>query len=462
MTELFAERALLADGWARDVLITWDEGGHITGLRPGADPGRAPRAPGPILPGMTNLHGHAFQRAMAGRAETRGPSHAGEDSFWTWRETMYDLALALQPEDARIIARHLAIECLKRGYTALCEFHYLHHDTDGHAYADPAEMSLATVGGLRESGIAVTHLPVLYARGGFGEAPLGDRQRRFHTTPETILEIVRRTAARHGTDPLVRVGLAPHSLRAAPVEMIAEAVDGLDDIDDAAPIHIHVAEQEKEVADCLATHGARPVSWLLDRVAVDGRWCLVHATHLDGSETRALAARGAVAGLCPTTEANLGDGLFPLLPYREAGGAIGIGSDSHVSRDPARELALLEYGIRLTERRRNRATDMDTPSVGGTLWRAAAAGGAQAAGADAGAIALGRRADLIALDGAHPDITERDGDAILDGWIFAADETPVDSVWVAGRWVVGEGRHALEGEAATAYRRCLARLFAAA
>lgn len=461
MTDLFADQALLPDGWARNVRMSWDEAGHLTAVRAGADPAGAARAAGPVVPGMVNLHGHAFQRAMAGRAEARGPAAAGDDSFWTWRETMYRLALSLTPDDARIVARHLAIECLRRGYTAQCEFHYLHHAPDGRPYDDPATMSRATVEGLRAAGLAVTHLPVLYAHGGFGAAPLGDDQRRFRTDPDSVLTIAAATARAFADDPQVRVGLAPHSLRAAPIPMIREAVAGLATIAPDAPIHIHVAEQEKEVADCQAAHGARPVALLLAEAGVDRRWCLVHATHVDAGEVDGMARTGAVAGLCPTTEANLGDGLFPLRAYIEAGGALGIGSDSHVCRDPARELALLEYGVRLTERRRVRAAHAARPSVGGTLWRAATAGGARAAGLDTGQIEVGRRADLIALAADHPDIAGRTGDAILDGWLFAADDTPVETVWVTGRPVIREGRHADADAAAADYRACLDRLFAA-
>ncbi len=460
MTELFASVALLSDGWARDVLLRWDGDGYLTEVTVGADPGRVTHAPGPVVPAMTNLHSHAFQRAMAGRAEFRGHGAKGaEDSFWTWREAMYRLALTVTPEDLRTIARQLAVECLKRGYGAICEFHYLHRDPSGEAYDDPAEMSTACLTGLQEAGIAATHLPVLYARGGFGDTPLGAEQRRFAGTPDEMLEIVSRLAKRHAADREVAVGLAPHSLRAAPVEMIREAVAGLDAIDGSAPIHIHIAEQEKEVADCHAATGRRPVELLLDEVGPDGRWCLVHATHLDEDEVARLAASGAVAGLCPTTEANLGDGLFPLGPYLAAGGHLGIGSDSQVGRDPARELALLEYGVRLTDRRRNRAANRETPSVGGMLWRKAAEGGARAAGRTSGRIAVGYKADLVALDDQHADIVGRSDDQILDGWIFAADASPVEDVWVAGTQVVSEGRHALEVEAAAAYRRCLARLF---
>eukprot|EP00752_Nemacystus_decipiens_P000502 g502.t1 len=463
MTELFADRALLPDGWAADVMLRWDGAGRLIEVTPdaGAIANGTPRAPGPVVPGMTNLHSHSFQRAMAGRAETRGdPARTGGDeSFWTWREAMYRLALRLEPDDAAVIARHLAVECLVRGYTGICEFHYLHRDPKGAAYDDPATMSLAVVSGLREAGIAVTHLPVLYSRGGFDDAPLDPRQMRFKGSPKSMLAVVERVRDAFAGDPGVRVGLAPHSVRAAPPKAIAEAVRALAKLDETAPIHIHIAEQEKEVADCLAATGHRPVTLLSETVGIDARWCLVHATHLDAAEIALMAQSGAVAGLCPMTEANLGDGLFPITAYLEAGGRLGVGSDSHVSRDPTRELALLEYGVRLIEKRRNRLASPESPSVGGTLWPLAAAGGGQAAGRKTGRIEVGAAADLVALDREHPDIAERQGDQVLDGWLFAADSNPVEDVYVGGVRVVAESHHAHQVEARTAYRRLLARLY---
>lgn len=454
MTELFAETALLPGGWAQDVRIAWDEAGWITTVETGVKR-QGPVATGPVLPGLTNLHSHSFQRAMAGRAERFG---SPDDSFWTWREVMYGLALRLGPEEMATVARHLAIECLKGGYTGICEFHYVHRDPDGRTYDDPAILSRSVVDAYRRSGISVTHLPVLYATGGFEGTPLGDRQRRFRSDPELVLAVGAAVRKDRPDDPDLGIGIAPHSLRAAPVDMIVEAVTGLHDIDRRAPVHIHIAEQIKEVADCEAATGRRPVAYLFDELAngpPDDRWCLIHATHLDATETGLIAGSGAVAGLCPVTEANLGDGLFPIADFRALGGTWGIGSDSHAARDAAEELRLLEYGQRLTTLRRNIVADRENPSVGGTLWREAAKGGARASGRDTGRIAAGARADLIVLDGAVPDLAGCDGDDILDAYIFAGVQGMVRDVHVGGREVLTDGRHAEEQEAAAAFRDLL-------
>ncbi|HET7358834.1 MAG TPA: formimidoylglutamate deiminase, partial [Rhodanobacteraceae bacterium] len=332
--------------------------------RDGETPGRW------VLPGMPNLHSHAFQRAMAGLAERRGQ---GDDSFWSWRETMYAFAAALGPDDLQAIAAQLYVEMLKAGYTQVCEFHYLHHQPDGTPYADPAAMSLALVEAAREAGIGLTLLPVLYMRGGFDGRPLSPRQRRFGHDVDGFMALFERLRALH--EPMLRVGIALHSLRAVPEAAMREVLDAV--AGTGCPIHIHVAEQIGEVQDCLAVHNARPVEWLLDHAPVDARWCLVHATHLTDDELRRAAASGAVAGLCPTTEANLGDGLFPLAAWLDAGGTLGIGSDSHISVSPVEELRWLEYGQRLASRHRNVAARGAGKSVGETLWTAALAGGAQ-------------------------------------------------------------------------------------
>jgi formimidoylglutamate deiminase len=451
---LVAARALLDGGWGRDVLIEVDDAGFVTAARPGAAAGTAERVAGPVVPGMPNLHSHAFQRAMAGLAERRGAD--GRDSFWTWRDTMYRFVQRLTPEDAAGIAAHLYIELLKHGYTAVAEFQYVHNAPDGGAYAEPATMSLAHVRAAQEAGIALTLLPVLYAHGGFGGVPLGPLQARFGGTAESVLRTVERLRAER--DPGLTVGAAAHSLRAVSPSLLAALDQGLARIDPQAPLHVHVAEQAREVDDCVAWSGRRPVAWLLDHADIGPRWCLVHCTHLDDAELAGLAASGAIAGLCPTTEANLGDGLFRFAEFHAAGGRFGIGSDSQVSRDPAEELRWLEYGQRLARRERNVAASDARPSVGGTLWCAAAAGGAQALGVVAGAIAPGRRADLVVLDGAHPDLVDRSGDAILDAFLFAGGPTMVRDVMVGGRWVVRDGRHPNAEAAQRAFRAAGARL----
>jgi formimidoylglutamate deiminase len=453
---LFAARALLPDGWASDVLLEIDATGTLTGVLPAASAGAAERAAGPVLPGMPNLHSHAFQRAMAGLAERRGA--AGRDSFWTWRETMYRFVARIEPDDAEAIAALLYVELLEAGYTSVAEFQYVHNARGGAPYADPAEMSRAHVRAARAAGIALTLLPVLYAHGGFGGAPLGPAQARFAGTPESLLDIVRRLRAE--ADPDLRIGAAAHSLRAVTPDELAALVAGITALDPTAPIHVHTAEQVKEVDDCRAWSGQAPVAWLLDHAAPDERWCLVHCTHLEDGELARLAASGAVVGLCPTTEANLGDGIFRALEFASAGGRWGIGSDSHVSRDPAEELRLLEYAQRLTRRERNVLASPERASVGGTLWDAAARGGAQALGRSAGVLAPGARADFVVLDGNHVDLAGREGDATLGALVFGGGRGVVHDVMVGGRWVVREGRHPAREEVAARYRKRVERLLA--
>jgi formimidoylglutamate deiminase len=400
---------------------------------------------------MVNLHSHAFQRAMAGLAEHR---RAEADSFWTWRETMYCFVAQVTPDDLEVIAAQLYLEMLKAGYTTVAEFHYLHHAPDGAPYGERAVMSKAILAAAQSTGIGLTHLPVLYAAGGFGGAAAGEGQRRFLNDVDGLFEIVRAVAT---DDRQFRVGLALHSLRAVPPRMLEGALSALDAFDDTAPIHIHIAEQRREVDECLAWSGKRPVDWLLDAAAVDARWCLVHATHLSDGEVGRLAASGAVAGLCPTTEANLGDGLFPLRAYLDNGGYFGIGSDSHVSTSPVEELRWLEYGQRLVSGERNVAGAPDA-STGQLLYEAALSGGAQAAGRPTGAIAAGRRADLVVLDGDHPILAGSGAERALDSYMFSGNATPVRDVMVGGRWVVRGGRHDDEARIENAYRAAVRQL----
>ncbi len=433
-----------------------------------------------VLPGMPNLHSHAFQRAMAGLAERsalddergygrplldsrdHGRSHG--DSFWTWRETMYAFAGCVGPDELRAIAAQLYVEMLKAGYTQVCEFHYLHHQPDGKPHADPATMSLALIEAAHEAGIGLTLLPVLYMTGGFDGRPLSERQRRFGFEVDTFLRLIEQL--RKMENSTLRVGVALHSLRAVPeAAMCAVLESGLID---AAPIHIHIAEQIGEVQDCLALRNARPVEWLLDHAPVDPRWCLVHATHMTPTETRRLAETGAVAGLCPTTEANLGDGLFPLRAYLDAGGVFGIGSDSHISISPVEELRWLEYGQRLTTHHRNIAVSEATNSVGETLWGDALFGGAQAAGVDIGVIEAGdaqnpataSRADLLVLDHTAPLLAARDAAKVLDTFLFAGNVSLVRHVMVNGEWVVRDFRHRDEERIAARYRDAVEKLAA--
>jgi formimidoylglutamate deiminase len=435
-----------SDGWQQAATFGVD-GGRVV---------RAADAAGEVLgdwvlPGMPNLHSHAFQRAMAGLAERRGRA---DDSFWNWRETMYACAAAIGPDALQAIAAQLYVEMLKAGYTQVCEFHYLHQQPDGTPYAQPEIMSLALIEAAREAGIALTLLPVLYMSGGFDGRALSARQRRFGHTVDSYLQLLE-TLRRHESGDL-RVGIALHSLRAVP----EHAMRGVLASDDAkeAPIHIHIAEQIGEVQDCLALRGARPVEWLFDHADVDARWCLVHATHLTAAETTQLARSGAVAGLCPTTEANLGDGLFPLAAYQDAGGTLGIGSDSHISISPVEELRWLEYGQRLVTRHRNVAARHEGDSVGETLWRAALRGGAQASGLPTGELRDGARADLIVLDESSPLLAARDARSVLDGFLFAGNTPLVRHVMTGGRWQVRDFVHRDQDRIAARYREVVSRL----
>jgi formimidoylglutamate deiminase len=448
MSIYFAERALLPGGWAQAVRLEVLDG-QLKSVRANASADGAEQLNGPLLPGMPNLHSHAFQRAMAGLAEVAGNPN---DSFWTWRELMYRLVGRITPEQLGVIARQLYIEMLKAGYTSVAEFHYVHHDPAGHAYADPAELALRISRAAADAGIGLTLLPVLYSHAGFGGQAPNPGQRRFINSTEQYLRLQTRLQAALADQPTQRLGLCFHSLRAVTPEQMAEvlAASGAD-----CPVHIHIAEQQKEVDDCLAWSGARPVQWLLDHAPVDARWCLVHATHVDPGEVRAMAASGAVAGLCLTTEANLGDGIFPAGDYLAQGGRWGIGSDSHVSVSVVEELRWLEYGQRLRDQRRNRLHSTQQPRVGRTLFDGALAGGTQALGQDVGALAVGQRADWLVLDGQDPYLATAQDDAILNRWLFAGSDRQVKDVMVNGQWVIRDGHHRAERESALAFAEVL-------
>jgi len=457
MGKFFFDNALLPDGWARDVAIETDAAGRITGVAPNAKTKDA--SDGAIaLPGVSNLHSHAFQRAMAGLGERRGDGN-GDDDFWSWREAMYHFVTRLTPEDNRAIATELYVEMLEAGYTGVAEFHYLHHQPDGAPYSHPGEMADSIFEAACEAGLALTLLPVLYAQGGFGGAPLGGGQKRFHHDTESFLKLVRYCREKaHGENDVV-VGMAPHSLRAVGPDMIKAVVEGCPD----GPVHIHIAEQTKEVDDCIAwsgAAGARPVEWLLDHMDVDGRWCLVHATHMTSAETRRLAKSGAVAGLCPTTEANLGDGVFNGVEYFAAGGAWGVGTDSHIRIDLAEELRMLEVSQRLRDRRRLRLAPPGG-SNGRRLYTEAAKGGAQALARNAGVIAPGACFDIVALDATHPVLAGKSGDQWFDSWIFAGGKSCVSDVWVSGRHLVRGGAHIGRDAARRGFAAAMARLMAA-
>jgi formimidoylglutamate deiminase len=454
MSVLFARHALLADGWRRDVWLEWDAAGDL--LRTDAD--SAPQVVGQqgvqhadyVLPGMVNLHSHAFQRALGGLTEKASEDR---DSFWTWRELMYRFANRITPEQMEAVAAQLYAECLRHGYTAVCEFHYVQRDPSGACYAQPAETAQRIAAAARQAGTGLTLLPVLYAYAGFNDAPLKPEQRRFRTDPATVLRIVDSLAPLRG--PQLEVGAAPHSLRAVSMGQLRELAQALPA---GRPLHIHVAEQQLEVQQCLEATGRRPVEWLLEQAAVDARWCLVHATHLAEDEVAALAASGAVAGLCPTTEANLGDGLFPLAPYIAAGGRFGIGSDSHVSQSPVEELRWLEYGQRLAGQRRNVAATSGERDVATFLWQNALLGGARAAGRRVGSLSPGRRADLLVLDGAHPNLDGLEAADVLGRFLFCGNDNLVRDVLVGGQWVVRNGCHLAQDAIAQRYRTALRQL----
>lgn len=390
-----------------------------------------------IVPGIANLHSHAFQRAMAGMAERQtNPA----DSFWTWRETMYRFAARFTPEALYAVAAQLYVEMLEAGYTSVCEFHYLHHAPDGRPYADRAAMSRALIAAARDTGIRMTLLPVLYMTGGFDERPLGERQRRFGHEVDAYLRLL--DTLRVEQDATLRVGCCLHSLRAVPPAPMREVLAALPG---DSRVHVHIAEQVAEVEDCVAVRGARPVRWLLDNAAVDERWTLVHATHLDDGEVQGIARSGATVAICTTTEANLGDGLFPLRDYLDAGGHWGVGSDSHISVSPVEELRWLEYGQRLATRRRNIAVSVGadgSDSVGETLLRGVAASAARSTGFAAAELA----GDRLVLDRDAPIFAgATDGDYV-DRWLFSGNRNLVREVFVAGERVVADGRHR-DGEA---------------
>ncbi|MHB1205808.1 MAG: formimidoylglutamate deiminase [Rhodospirillaceae bacterium] len=432
MTTLHAEQALIQGGWRNGVRVTLADG-RIGAVETGVAPQPGDERHAVLLPAMPNLHSHAFQRAMAGLAERR---HTGNDTFWSWRDLMYRLALSMTPAQVQAVAAQAYIEMLESGFSRVGEFHYLHHDVDGRPYGDIAEMAAAVAGAASDTGIGLTLLPVFYAHSSFGGAPPNDGQRRFINSVDRYADLL--DGCRRAVKPLPHaiVGVAPHSLRAVTPEELT-AVTGLAP---ASPIHIHIAEQMREVEDSIAWSGQRPIDWLLDHAPVSGRWCLVHATHMTEAETTRTAASRAVVGLCPITEANLGDGVFNAPTFTAAGGRYGIGSDSNVQIGVADELRLLEYSQRLARHGRN---VMARPggSTGRALFDDAIQGGARAVGTEPLGLAVGGAGDMIALNTRHAAFAGAKEDALLDAWIFSAGNTGVDCVWVNGEKVVAGGRH---------------------
>lgn len=453
MPTIFARQALLPDGWRTDVRVTVD-GGRIATVTVGAKPVQSDAQVDTLLPAVPNLHSHTFQRAMAGMTERRGSS---ADSFWTWRDLMYRFVTHLTPADVEAIAAFAFMEMQEQGFGACAEFHYLHHGRDGSPYASASEMSQRIMAAADATGIGLTLLPVLYSYGGLNGEALAGGQLRFGNGFDAYARL-------HGDAALAMrktlpddavMGVAPHSLRAVSVADLKR----LGEIGGDGPIHIHIAEQVKEVDDVVAAHGARPVAWLLQNVDVTRGWCLVHATHMTETEVLDVARSGAVAGLCPVTEANLGDGIFDGAAFLAAGGVFGVGTDSNVRISVSGELSLLEYSQRLKQRQRNVLAGGEG-STGLALYKGACAGGAQALGRDCGAIAVGMWADLVAIDAGAPAFAALRPEQFVDGWIFAGGDGVVTDLWSAGRHCVRDGQHIRRDMIAERYRETVKRLVA--
>jgi formimidoylglutamate deiminase len=443
MAGIFARKALLTDGWAENVRIATSAGRiDVVDVDSRARDGDVDA--GIVIPGLANAHSHAFQRVLAGYTEHRGPR--GRDNFWSWRSRMYALAERVDADALRAIATQLYTEMVATGYTAVAEFHYLHSEPGEPAPSETMFEALAAAAA--DSGIRLTYVPVLYERAGFGQVAPTPEQQRFTLTVDAFTEHYERVRAREHA--LVSTGIGVHSLRAVSPASLATVADVA--ARDGVPMHIHIAEQQKEVEDCIDALGARPVEWLLANHDVDGHWCLVHATHIDDDELEAIARAGAIVCLCPSTEANLGDGLFPLQAFLEHEGRIAIGSDSHVSVNPFEELRWLEYGQRLVTRQRNIAA-VHRAETGRSLFEAALAGGAGACGTGSGRIEEGSNADLVVLDDDSPMLVGHSTRSLLDALVFSGFSLPIDRVMVGGEWLVAEGRHQNEAAAGKAFAR---------
>jgi formimidoylglutamate deiminase len=446
-SKLWFREALLSDGWAQDVRLTV-AGGTITDIETGVTPDADDDCHTIALPGMPNLHSHAFQRAIAGLTERRG---IGEDSFWSWRERMYRFTAKVDPVGFTAIAALAYMEMLEAGFTRVGEFHYLHHNADGTAYEDPAEMSGAICAAADMTGIGLTLLPVFYAHGGFGMPPK-EGQKRFVTSPDSYARLMEGARRHVGALPDGKVGIAPHSLRAVNQEELKAILP----LAQGGPIHMHIAEQVEEVGACAVVYGRRPVEWLLKNFKIGSNWCLIHATHVTEAETARLARSGAVVGLCPVTEANLGDGLFPAVDYLGKGGSWGIGTDSNVCIGLGEELRVLEYGQRLWHRARNVLAEPGQ-STGMRLFNGALAGGGQALGCQTG-LAKGHPADIVSLNAGHAALMGKTGDEIVDSLIFAGGGSLVDRVWRLGRLQIRDGRHVMRDRILPAFGRALGTL----
>jgi len=450
LTSVRCATALTVSGWQRNCVVEFDPTGRIQSVRENDDSAVDLCLEGTVIAGIPNLHSHAHQKVLTGLTEHR---IAGQDDFWGWRELMYRANASLDPEQLQTIARYLYIDMLQKGYTSVAEFHYLHHQPDGKPYDDHSEMSARLLDAASEAGMAITLLPVLYCRGGFKDEPVQDAQHRFCNSPEDYLALLESCHSLCAQNPDRSLGFAAHSLRAVSPSVMSSTIEDAGKLLEGAPIHIHVAEQMREVNDCIEINGARPVAWLYDQCDVSDRWCLIHATHVDPKEQKLLAQSGATVGLCPTTEANLGDGIFPASELMANKGFLGVGSDSQVCTSPAEELRLLEYSQRFSLQRRTVLVPDEAGSNGRALTTAAIIGGNRARGEPLAGLQPGARGDLVEIGSDHVEFAGRSPDQILDTWIFSGPDNPVQNVVVGGKHVVHDGVHPLMEDASGSYRQ---------
>ncbi len=442
--KIYCSHALLNDGWREHVLLEIGSDGLIENIRSGenvlsgGEEQVAFELKGRVIPGMPNLHSHGFQRLIGGLT---GASDRSGDNFWGWRKAMYGFANRISADQFQDCMNWVYVEMLKAGFTSCAEFHYLHHQADGSPFEQKAETSLRVLSAADNSGMAVTLLPVFYKVSGFGQKTASEQQRRFSNTLDTYLDIFQICRSAIGNQNLHKLGLAPHSLRAVPADDLQTLLQQFSS--DDLPIHIHIAEQTGEVEECEVFQGQRPVNWLLENAEVNENWCLVHATHMDAQERQDAAGSGAVAGLCPSTEADLGDGFFDAQSWLNSGGRFGIGSDSNLRISVSEELRLLEFSERLRQQRRDVLRD-ESRRCGRFLYEHAARSGARALGQNVGSIMQGCRADLVELDSRHPQLDGRKGDSILDSFVFAGGNEMIRSVFVGGKQVISDGHHTEE------------------
>ena len=454
LKDFILKQAYLPNGWADNVHITLSESGEIQTVTPNSSDKDIP-VYGTAIPGIPNIHSHAFQRAMSGLVEYRGKSN---DSFWTWRDVMYRFANRLAVEDIHNVTSMVYMEMLKCGYTSVCEFHYLHHQEDGSFYKNPNETSLVIKKAADKSGIGLTLLPTLYMTAGFDNQPIQNEQRRFYYHVDDYCNLIDSLVSEFSQDQRHHLGIAFHSLRAVPADAIHAVLENTRTMKLAIPIHIHISEQQKEVEDCINWSGKRPVQWLLDEFDINNEWCLIHATHINQDEVRDLAQTGAIIGLCPTTEANLGDGVFPLQQFQDLGGQISIGSDSNVSLSPVEELRWLEYGQRLSTKGRNITSQNSTVHCGESLLQSIYKSASFPCGRKLGAISPGYRADLVFLDTESPQFARKEIKYLLDSFIFSGNENPVKDVMVGGEWVVRDFKHVRQTEIFESYKTTIQEL----